>query len=126
MTLRTIFLLATAAAMLVPAVAAAQAAGAAKVPAAVAAGSYGCWAHGSARMLLNFKVTGANTYSGSKGNGSFNYDKASGKIGFKGGHLDGVLPDGFVTVYHEPHGKPTVSFRNARGGEVSFCERAGK
>lgn len=95
-------------------------------PAVVAPGSYECWAHGQARMLLNFKVTGKNTYAGESSKGSFTYDSASGKLTFKGGHLDGIMPKGFTTVYHEKNGKPTVSFRGASGSEASFCERAGK
>jgi len=103
-------------------VAAAQAA----KPAVVATGSYECWAHGQARMLLNFKVTGKSTYTGESDKGSFTYDSASGKVTFKGGHLDGVMPKGFTTVYHEKNGKPTVSFRGTSGSEASFCERVGK
>ncbi len=95
-------------------------------PAVVATGSYECWAHGQARMLLNFKVTGKDTYAGESSKGSFTYDSASGKVTFKGGHLDGMMPKGFTTIYHEPHGKPTVSFRGPSGGEASFCERARK
>ena len=96
----------------------------AQSPASVATGSYECWGNGSPRMLLNFKVTGKNTYSDPNGKekGTFAYDPASGAITFKGGHLDGVMPKGFTSVYHEPKKRPTVSFRSARGAEASFCE----
>ena len=97
----------------------------AQSPASVAPGNYECWGNGSARMLLNFKVTGKNTYTSADGKekGTFNYDPSSGAITFKGGHLDGVMPKGFTSVYHEPKKRPTVSFRSARGAEASFCER---
>jgi hypothetical protein len=35
------------------------------------------------------------------------------------------MPDGFVAVYHEPRGTPTLSFRSGRGSEAAFCEHAG-
>ena len=35
----------------------------AQSPAAVAPGNYECWGNGSARMLLNFKVTGKDRYT---------------------------------------------------------------
>lgn len=95
-------------------------------PAMVAAGTYECWANGSARGMMNFKVTGKGMYAGDGDKGRYEYDAASGKITFKGGHLDGVMPAGFVSVYHEPRGRPTVSFRSGRGSEASFCERVGK
>ena len=97
-------------------------------PAAVAPGNYECWAHGSARMLLNFKVTGKDRYTDPDGKvrGSFTYSAGTGAITFKGGHLDGVMPNGFTSIYHELKGKPTVSFRGRGGAEASFCERAGK
>ncbi|RYX93829.1 MAG: hypothetical protein EOO28_16795 [Comamonadaceae bacterium] len=106
-------------AVLVTPVAMAQA----KAPSAVAAGHYECWANGSARGMMNFAVTGKDAYTGDGAKGKFTYDSSSGKIAFKGGHLDGVMPDGFVSVYHEKNGRPTVSFRSARGSEASFCER---
>lgn len=90
----------------------------------VAPGSYECWANGQARMLLNFTIRSATQYVGSDGKaGAFSYDAGSGRINFKGGALDGVMPDGFYAVYHEPQGRPTVSFRSARGAEASFCEK---
>ncbi len=89
----------------------------------VALGSYECWAHGSARMLLNFKVTSAGQYIASDGSRStFSHDPATGRIVFKG-YLAESLPNGFTTKYYEPKGRPTVSFRSAGGSEASFCER---
>lgn len=100
----------------------------AQSPAAVVQGNYECWGNGSPRLLLNFKVTGKDRYTDPDGKerGSFTYNAGSGAISFKGGHLDGVMPNGFTSIYHEPKGKPTVSFRSGRGAEASFCERVGK
>ena len=97
----------------------------AQSPAAVAQGSYECWGNGSPRLLLNLKVTGKDRYTDPEGKqkGTFAYNPANGAITFKGGHLDGVMPTGFTSIYHEPKGKPTVSFRSGRGAEASFCER---
>ena len=96
----------------------------AQAPAAVAQGKYECWGNGSPRMLLNFNVTGKDRYTDPEGKqkGSFTYNPSNGAIAFKGGHLDGVMPNGFTSVYHEPKKRPTVSFRSARGAEASFCE----
>lgn len=89
----------------------------------VALGDYECWANGSARMLLNFKVTTAGQYTASDGSrSSFSHDPATGQIVFKG-YLAESMPNGYTTKYHEPKGRPTVSFRSARGSEASFCER---
>jgi hypothetical protein len=97
-------------------------------PAKVAHGAYECWAHGASRMLLNFKVIAEGRYSNEDGNekGTFAYDPASGVVTFKGGHLDGVMPDGFKSVYQERQGKPVLSFIGRSGGEAAFCERVGK
>ena len=102
--------------------------GQAQAPAAVAQGSYECWGNGSPRLLLNFKVTGKDRYADPEGKekGSFAYNPANGAITFKGGHLDGVMPTGFTSVYHEKNKRPTVSFRSGRGAEASFCELKGK
>ena len=102
-----------------PSIAAAQA------PKAVAQGSYECWGNGSPRLLLNFKVTGSGKYSDPDGKeqGTYNYNPSNGEITFKGGHLDGVMPKGFTSVYHENKKRPTVSFRSGRGAEASFCEK---
>lgn len=92
-------------------------------PAKVAMGSYECWANGQARMLLNFKIKSATQYTGSDDKpGNYSYDSHSGKITFKGGSLDGAMPDGYVSIYHEQKGQPTVSFRSPRGAEASFCQ----
>lgn len=89
----------------------------------VALGKYECWAFNSARMLLNFTVTAPGKYTASDGSKSnFSHDPTSGKVEFKG-YLAESLPKGTTTKYHEPKGRPTVSFRSARGAEVSFCEK---
>lgn len=103
-----------------PRAAPAPADGAAK---SVAAGNYECWAFSSARADLNFTVTGAGRYRASDGsNGTFAYDPTSKKIAFTG-YLKEVMPDGFTTIYYEPKGHPTVSFRGRSGSEASFCEK---
>jgi hypothetical protein len=92
-------------------------------PAKVAPGSYECWANGQARMLLNFTIKSGTQYTGSDGKpGSYSYALSTGRVMFKGGSLDGAMPEGFTTIYHEPKGRPTVSFRSARGAEASFCQ----
>ena len=111
---------------------AAQAAGQAdKAPVAaaggsdnVAAGAYLCWANGQARMLMNFKVTGANQYVGTDGKpGRIGFDSVTQRVSFKGGSLDGVMPDGFHAVFYSPQGRPTVSFRGPSGSEAVFCQK---
>jgi hypothetical protein len=88
----------------------------------VATGSYECWASGSARTLPNFTIRSGGQYIGSDGrSGSYALD-AGGRITFKGGMLDGVLPAGFYIIYYAPQGRPTVSFRNSGGSEVAFCQ----
>jgi hypothetical protein len=88
----------------------------------VAKGSYECWGNGQARMLLNFTVTGGGSYKASDGSsGRFTYDTGSKQIKFTG-YLKQAMPEGFTTIYYEPKGRPTVSFRSARGSEASFCE----
>ncbi len=102
--------------------------GAAAAPPKVAHGTYECWANGAARMLMNFKVIGDGRYSNEDGNekGVFVYDPASGVMTFQGGHLDGVMPEGFKAVYQERQGRPVLSFISRSGGEAAFCERVGK
>jgi hypothetical protein len=90
---------------------------------AVALGSYECWANGQARMLLNFTIRSGSQYIGSDGKPGAYSLGAGGRITFRGGALDGVLPAGFYTVYYAPQGLPTVSFRNSGGSEVSFCQK---
>ncbi len=90
----------------------------------VAPGSYECWANGQARMLLNFTISGGARYTDSEGKaGGYSFDSATARIVFKGGMLDGLMPKGFYSMYHEPKGRPTVSFRNSGGSEVTFCEK---
>ena len=97
---------------------------AADAPASVATGSYECWANGEARLLMNFTVKSANQYLDSDQKaGGYQYDARTGKVTFKGGGLDGAMPDGFVAIYHVPKGRPTVSFRSPRGSEAAFCEK---
>lgn len=87
-------------------------------------GSYECWANGQARALLNFTARSGGQYIGADGrSGSFSWDARTQRITFRGGSLDGVFPPGFYAIYHEPQGRPTVSFRNARDSEVAFCEK---
>ena len=90
----------------------------------VAIGSYECWAFNSARMDLNFEVTAPGRYTAAAdgSEGSFSFDAGSGQIRFTG-YLGEAMPDGFTAVYHEPNGRPTVSFRGRSGSEASFCER---
>ncbi len=74
-------------------------------------------------MLLNFTVTGPSRYTASDGTaGTFTFDPASKAIRFTG-FLANSMPEGFTTIYYEPHGTPTVSFRGPGGSEASFCER---
>lgn len=88
----------------------------------VASGAYECWAFNTARMDLNFEVTGPGEYVASDGStGTFELDAATQAIRFTG-YLAEVMPDGFTSIYHEPKGIPTVSFRGRGGAEVSFCE----
>lgn len=93
-------------------------------PPKVQPGAYACWAHGAARMLMNFKVIGDGRYSNEDGDekGSFAYDAASGQVTFKGGHLDGAMPDGFTAVYEARESRHVLSFRGRSGGEAAFCE----
>jgi hypothetical protein len=97
----------------------------AQSPTTVTQGNYECWGNGAPRLLLNFKVTAKDQYSDPTGKerGKFVYTQSTGVIEFKGGHLDGVMPKGFTSIYHEPKNRPTVSFRSGRG---AFCERVAK
>lgn len=98
---------------------------AADPPASVASGSYECWANGQARLLMNFTIKSPTQYLDSDNKpGTYRYDTKSGQVSFKGGGLDGVMPTGFVAIYHVPKGHPTVSFRSPRGAEAAFCEKA--
>jgi len=97
-------------------------------PPSVLPGAYECWAHGAARMLMNFKVTAPGRYTNEDGNeaGRFTYDPASGLVSFKGGHLDGAMPDGFKAVYEARTQRHVLSFRGRSGGEAAFCEHQGR
>jgi hypothetical protein len=96
-----------------------------KAPSKVAVGSYECWANGAPRLLMNFEIKDGTKYTDSDGKtGTYSYDASSGRITFKGGALEGVMPAGFVSIYHETKGKPTVSYRSPRGAEAAFCEKA--
>jgi hypothetical protein len=91
----------------------------------VAQGSYECWSGSSARMSMNFKITGPGKYTDSEGKpGAYRLDPSNGRITFQGAGLDGVLPANFYMIYYAPNNHPTVSFRNGGGTEVSFCEKA--
>jgi hypothetical protein len=90
----------------------------------IALGAYECWANGQARLLMNFTALAGGKYTDSENKtGAYRVDPTSQRITFKGGMLDGVLPAGFYAVYHLSQGVPAVSFRNAQGNEVSYCER---
>lgn len=76
-------------------------------------------------MLMNFTIRSATQYTGSDNKpGTYSFDANSGRITFRGGSLDGAMPDGFYAIYHEPRGVPTVSFRSPRGSEAAFCQNA--
>jgi hypothetical protein len=106
-----------------PAPAAAKPAGSVAAAGAPKMGSYECWANGQARMLLNFSFTSGSQYTGSDGKaGSYSIDVNTARIKFKGGALDGVMPDGFYAIYHIAQGRPTVSFMGPSGSEASFCQ----
>lgn len=89
----------------------------------VGLGANECRASSSPRMDLNFEVTDDHSYVASDGSvGTFKFDQETQAIRFTG-YLGDVMPEGFTTLYHEPNGRPTVSFRGRSGAEASFCER---
>jgi hypothetical protein len=110
------------------AVAGTPATGTATSPAATASGtaaigSYECWANGQARLLMNFQIRSASTYTGSDGKpGTFTLD-GNGHITFHGGAQDGIMPPGFTARYYAPQGRPTVSYIGPTGGEAAFCQK---
>lgn len=111
-------------ALIAAATAMAQPKAAPVAPAKVAMGAYECWANSRPRLLLNFSIKNATQYTDADDKpGNYSYDARSGRISFKGAGLDGVMPKGFYTIYHEPKGFPTVSYRNSEGYEVSYCEK---
>jgi len=90
--------------------------------ASMAMGSYECWGNGEARMLMNFKVTGANSYIGSD-NSKGTYTLGQGnKVNFTSGSLNGVMPDGFTATYVIRQGVPVVTFVGPSGAEAQYCE----
>lgn len=93
----------------------------------IEAGEYECWANGQSRQLMNFTASGGSKYKGSDGStGTYSFDPASSRITFNGGSLDGIMPDGFYSVYAVTGGIPQVSFISARGAEAAFCQRQKK
>jgi len=92
----------------------------------IAGGAYECWANGSARMLLNFSITGPSSYRQTDGGktGSYRYTPATKAFAFTSGPLQGIMPDGFTAIYEVRNGTPTVSYRGRSGFEASFCEKA--
>lgn len=91
---------------------------------AIPPGRYECWANGERRPLLNLTVRQGGQYSGSDGKpGAFLFDPKTGRITFKGGYLDGIMPPGFYALFVDKNGVPTVSFRNPHGLEASYCQR---
>ncbi len=89
-------------------------------------GDYECWGNGEARLLMNFTVLPGNQYRDSEGKIGALTVAPDGKVSFKGGMLDGAMPNGFYVVYHTPKNHPTFSFRSARGSEAQFCESAAR
>lgn len=80
-------------------------------------GEYECWFFSRPQMLLNFKITGPNSYTDSEGTrGSYSLG-ANNQITFRGGGHDGSR-----AVYKNIT-PPTVSFIGT-SGEAAFCERA--
>jgi hypothetical protein len=88
----------------------------------VAVGSYECWNFNQAAMMLNFTIQPGGRYLDSGGRpGTFTFTPGTQRIQFVGGSLNGGA--GYFPIYYEPQGLPTVSFRNAKGDEVVFCQR---
>lgn len=86
-------------------------------------GQYECWAGSSARMGLNFEVKAGAHYVDSEGKrGTFSLEPGTSRVRFRGGLLDGGLPEGTYAVYHE-RGRPTLSIRGRDGGEIAFCQK---
>ena len=89
--------------------------------ATMAMGSYECWGNGEARLLMNFTVTGQDTYKGSD-DSTGHFALSGNRVNFTSGTLNGVMPDGFVANYVIRQGIPTVSFVGPSGAEAQFCE----
>ncbi len=88
--------------------------------AAVKPGDYECWAFSSARMLQNFSILDGRRYRDSEDKTYGYHLEGGGTLVFEGGVLSDLGP--YQVHYHVPNGRPTASFRNAQGTEVSFCE----
>jgi hypothetical protein len=89
----------------------------------VAQGSYECWSGRYASMGQNFSIAAGGRYTDTAGNpGTFTFDPGTQRVVFRGGALDSSTKD-YTTIYYEPQGRPTVSFRNRSGNEVVFCQK---
>lgn len=85
----------------------------------VATGSYECWYFTRAQPGLNFRITGAGTYTDVEGKrGTFTLG-AGNSMAFQGG-----AHEGSKAVYKNIN-PPTVSFIGQSGAEAAFCQRAG-
>ena len=85
-------------------------------------GRYECWNFSRPQLTLAFTLEDGGRYKDYENkSGSYAYDAASGKLSFRGGALDGQSP-----VYDTPKGTPKVSYRNAQGSEIAFCELASR
>lgn len=93
------------------------------VAADMAAGSYECWHFSQPRLLLNFTVTGPETYEGYDGTTGTYSLGADNVVTFLSGPLQDIMPDGFSARYEVRNGKPTLSYISGRGSEAAFCER---
>jgi len=84
----------------------------------MAVGEYECWYFTRAQPGLNFKITGAGTYTDVEGKRGTYSLGANNQITFRGGAHEGSR-----AVYKniEP---PTVSFIGNSGAEAAFCELA--
>jgi hypothetical protein len=92
--------------------------------AGMATGAYECWYFSQAQMMLNFTVTGADTYVGSASGESGTYALSGKSLTWASGPLVGIMPDGFTAIYEVRGGIPTVSYVSGRGAEAAFCENA--
>jgi hypothetical protein len=87
----------------------------------VASGAYECWFSTRAQPGLNFTIEGGGRYRDVDGAaGTYSFDRATGRLAFRGGALDGQI------AAYPAKATPTVSFRNAQNREIAFCENTGK
>ena len=70
--------------------------------------------------MMNFTILDGSRYKDSNGQAGTYAIHGAGKMTFRGGLVDGVLPSGYTIRYYVPQGRPTASFRNSGGDEVSF------